>query len=238
MNERKVALFVEGLTEQVFVRDFLIKWYDWDTIEVGLDCFTLNAGNEHSAPYPYGTVDSKNYYQIFNIGNDNSVLSVMIDRADRLQNAGYTLVVGLRDMFNKVYHQKTFEKNNQRVIDQELNQKFIQSARESIEASAKQVDLCLLYAIMEVESWLLGMPKYMGQLQNITDPETEIYHPAAKLAELRTAEGLTYDKHRDEIESIVGDLTKDDYLALLQSGKCQSFRTFVTTILGIDNLSS
>ena len=232
MNVRKVALFVEGLTEQVFVRDFLLKWYDWDTSKVGLNCYTLNAGNEHYAPYPHGTVDSENYYQIFNVGNDNSVLSVMIERSDRLQKAGYTLVVGLRDMFNKVYHQKTFDKNNQRVIDPELNERFVQSAEDTIEVAAKHIDLCLHYAIMEVEAWILGMPSYMKQLQDITDPETEIYHPAAKLAELRSLEGLTYDKHREEINNIVGNLTKDDYLALLHSGRCQSFRKFVETLVG------
>ena len=46
MNVRKVALFVEGLAEQVFVRDFLIKWYDWDGSKVGLTCYKLHAGNE------------------------------------------------------------------------------------------------------------------------------------------------------------------------------------------------
>lgn len=232
MNVRKVALFVEGLAELVFVREFLLKWYDWDTSKVGLNCYTLNAGNEHYAPYPHGTVDSENYYQIFNVGNDNSVLSVMIERADRLQKAGYTLVVGLRDMFNKVYHQKTFDKNNQRVIDPELNERFVQSAEDTIEVAAKHIDLRLHYAIMEVEAWILGMPSYMEQLQDITDPETEIYHPAAKLAELRSLEGLTYNKHREEINNIVGNLTKDNYLALLHSGRCQSFRKFVETLVG------
>jgi len=232
MNVRKVALFVEGLAEQVFVRDFLIKWYDWDINKVGLACYKLHAGNEHDAPYPYGTVDSENYFQIFNVGNDSSVLSVMLDRADSLHNAGYSLVVGLRDMFSKVYHQKTFQKNNERIIDPELNERFIQSAKDTIEASSKSLELQMHFAIMEVEAWLLGMPKFIELLQDINDPETDIYHPAAKLAELRSLEGLTYDKHREEINNIVGKLTKDDYLALLHSGRCHSFRTFVDTLVG------
>lgn len=229
---RKVALFVEGLAEQVFVRDFLIKWYDWDINKVGLACYKLHAGNEYEAPYQHGTVDSENYFQIFNVGNDSSVLSVMLDRADRLHNAGYSLVVGLRDMFSKVYHQKTFQKNNERIIDPELNERFIQSAKEEIEASSKPLKLQMHYAIMEVEAWLLGMPKFMEHLQDINDPETDIYHPAEKLKELMEAMGSGYDKHSKDIEGIIGNLDKKDYLALYESGRCQSFRKFVNALVG------
>lgn len=232
MNVRKVALFVEGLAEQVFVRDFLIKWYDWDINKVGLACYKLHAGNEYEAPYQHGTVDSENYFQIFNVGNDSSVLSVMLDRADRLHNAGYSLVVGLRDMFSKVYHQKTFQKNNERIIDPELNERFIQSAKEEIEASSKPLELQMHYAIMEVEAWLLGMPKFMEHLQYINDPETDIYHPAEKLKELMEAMGSGYDKHSKDIEGIIGNLDKKDYLALYESGRCQSFRKFVDALVG------
>lgn len=231
MNVRKVALFVEGQAEQVFVRDFLIKWYDWDINKVGLACYKLHAGNEYEAPYQHGTVDSENYFQIFNVGNDSSVLSVMLDRANRLHNAGYSLVVGLRDMFSKVYHQKTFQKNNERIIDPELNERFIQSAKEEIEASSKPLELQMHYAIMEVEAWLLGMPKFMEHLQDINDPETDIYHPAEKLKELMEAMGSGYDKHSKDIESIIGNLDKKDYLALYESGRCQSFRKFVDALL-------
>lgn len=229
---RKVALFVEGLAEQVFVRDFLIKWYDWDINKVGLACYKLHAGNEYEAPYQHGTVDSEIYFQIFNVGNDSSVLSVMLDRADRLHNAGYSLVVGLRDMFSKVYHQKTFQKNNERIIDPELNERFIQSAKEEIEASSKPLKLQMHYAIMEVEAWLLGMPKFMEHLQDINDPETDIYHPAEKLKELMEAMGSGYDKHSKDIEGIIGNLDKKDYLALYESGRCQSFRKFVDALVG------
>lgn len=232
MNVRKVALFVEGLAEQVFVRDFLIKWYDWDGSKVGLTCYKLHAGNEYDAPYPYGTADSENYFQIFNVGNDNSVLSIMLDRADWLHKAGYTLVVGLRDMFSKVYHQKTFQKNNERVIDPEINERFIQSAKEEMEASSKPLELQMHYAIMEVEAWLLGMSKFMEYLQDINDPETDIYHPAEKLKELMEDMGSGYDKHSKDIESIIGNLEKEDYLALYESGRCVSFRKFVEVLIG------
>lgn len=232
MNVRKVALFVEGYAEQIFVRDFLVKWYDWDSAKVGFNCYTLHADDQQEESYSWGDKDSENYFQILNASNDNKVLSAMLDRADGFHNAGYTLMIGLRDMFSEEYTKKTSAKHKKRVIDDEINEKYIQGAQMAIQSKSKSIDIHLHYAIMEVEAWLLGMPKYMEILTEIDDPEKEIYHPAAKLAELRKEEGLTYDKHKEEIENIVGNLTKEDYLSLFHSGRCRSFRTFVETLVG------
>ena len=232
MNVRKVALFVEGATEQIFVRDFLAKWYDWDGQKVGFNCYALHSDNEYDARHPYGSTDSENYFQIFNVGNDNSVLSKMLDRSERLSNVGYTLIIGLRDMFSDDYHKKTYAKNKSRIIDNELNVKYIQIARQEIEAQAKEDKVQLHYAIMEVEAWILGMKKFMDQMPEISDPETDIYHPTLKLAGLLEASGASYDKHTSEVESLLSGITKDDYIELLESGRCQSFRTFVESLVG------
>lgn len=231
MNEKKVALFVEGMTEQVFVRDFLLKWYDWDTNRVGIDCYKLYSDIQSTAPYTYGNKESENYFQIFDVGNDTRVLSEILCRADGLRKAGYSMVVGLRDMFSEAYITKTIERNGSRIIDQELNDRFVQGANDVINNNSKDISINIQYAIMEVEAWLLGMPKFYEYLSGINDPETEIFHPAAKLGELRQAEGLTYQKHRDEIEGIMGSISKEDYLALIDSGRCQSFKNFVDVLL-------
>ena len=233
MNVRKVALFVEGYAEQIFVRDFLVKWYDWDVNKVGLDCYVLHSDSLSSAPFPWGSKESECYFQILNVGNDKKVLSKMLQDADRLYNLGYSLVLGLRDMFSNDYHKATFDKNNQRIIDPEINERFIKGVQSTIEANSKEITMQLHFAIMEVEAWLLGMPKFIKQLSDIKDPETDVYHPAAKLKELIGAMGSSYDKHQGEIESLMDQVTKDDYLALLQSGRCASFKSFVETLTGV-----
>ena len=81
MNKRKVAVFVEGQAEYVFVRDFLCRWYDYDSTLLGIECFSLRSDLYNSEPYPFGDRKSVNYYQIVNVGNDRSVLSKKIGRA-------------------------------------------------------------------------------------------------------------------------------------------------------------
>ena len=231
MNVRKVALFVEGMTEQVFVRDFLLNWYDWDANKVGIDCYKLYVDCQTTVPYTYGNKESENYFQIFDVGNDAKVLSEILCRADGLQKAGYSMVVGLRDMFSEAYTNKTIERNGERKIDKELNDRFIQGTKEVIENYSKSINIHIQFAIMEVEAWLLGMPIFFENLSEINDPETDIYHPATILEELRKTDGLTYQKHRDEIEGIMGSIQKEDYLALIDSGRCQSFRKFVEVLM-------
>ena len=231
MNVRKVALFVEGMTEQVFVRELLLRWYDWDANRVGVDCYKLYAGAQSTVPYQYGSNESENYFQIFDVGNDAKVLSEILYRADTLRNAGYSMIVGLRDMFSENYTNKTIERNGDRIIDDELNERFIQGANEVIAHKAKDIKIHIKFAIMEVEAWLLGIPKFFEGLSGVNDPEIDIYHPSITLKELRKADGLTYNKHREEIEAIMGSITKDDYVALIDSGRCQSFSKFTEVLL-------
>lgn len=49
MNIRKIAVFVEGQTEYIFVRDFLCAWYEFDAKKLGLECYQFN-GNKGKLP--------------------------------------------------------------------------------------------------------------------------------------------------------------------------------------------
>lgn len=78
MNRRKVAVFVEGMTEQTFVREFLLKWYEYDAARLGIECYALRSDNQNESPFPWGDRSSENFYMILNVGNDKSVFSKML----------------------------------------------------------------------------------------------------------------------------------------------------------------
>lgn len=244
MNKRKIALFVEGDTELIFVRSFLNVWYNYDANLLGVECYKLQANQPHPVPYPIGSRDSENFYQIIIVGNDN-IMSKMLERAESLGNAGFSLVVGLRDMFCDAYHKKSV---HGRVVSPDLNARFIASAREVINncGLSNSSDIQIHYAIMEVETWLLGMSNILTLIDsNLTkedvvrqigidlsqDPETTIYHPAVELKKLFDLTGGQYDKHTDETEKIISQLIKEDYETLYHSGKCESFHRFVDAIV-------
>lgn len=188
MNSKKLAVFVEGQTELVFVREFLKQWYGYDVNIVGFDCYNLLSKEFCDAEYKYGNEDSENYFMIVNVGNDNSVLSSIGTFVD--------------------FH----------------------------------------FAIMEIEAWFLGMDGFMDRLDsrltrdfviknlNINlddDPENTIFHPAAELGKIYALVDKQYDKHKSDISSIMSLLTNDDFLRLINSGKCNTFKMFAESLLGV-----
>ena len=245
MNKRKVAVFVEGQTELVFVREFLSKWYCYDANVIGFDCYTLLKSEFQDVAYTYGSVDSENYYMLVNVGNDCSVLSKIRERIQQLDGLGYQLVIGLRDMYSAQY----IKDANGRKINYSVTQLHINTVREQIELIPEGDMIDFHFAIMEVEAWLLGMSRflqsigpqltheYVLQHTNINlseDPETSLFHPAAELGKIYGLVGRTYDKHEADIASIMDNLQVDDFINLIQSGNCQTFNAFAESLLAKD----
>ena len=100
---RKLAVFVEGQTELVFVREFLVKWFDYDGKKIGFNCYNLWNNNLVDTSYQYGDEKSENYYLIVNVGNDTSVLGKLRARMPFLVKNNYDIIIGLRDMFSDLY---------------------------------------------------------------------------------------------------------------------------------------
>lgn len=245
MNKRKIAIFVEGDTELIFVRHFLNTWYNYDANLLGFECYKLQSNNKNTVPYPIGDRNSENFYEIIIVGNDNSVLSKIFSRAEELGNSGFSSIIGLRDMYCEKYHKAS---SHGRVISASLNEKFISAAQKEISLSklSNRQDIQLHFAIMEVEAWLLGMNrlpmlietsltaediKERLKIDMSQDPETSFYHPAVVLSNIFNLGGKSYDKHKNEIEKIISQLMREDFEQLYCSGKCQSFKQFMDAIV-------
>lgn len=236
-EKRKVAVFVEGQTELVFVREMLLKWYSYS--QIGIACIALHGGKEIPVEYDFGDSDQDYFFQIINVGNDNSVLSNMLKRAKSLMACGFCAIIGLRDMFCDQYH-----KLSQRTIKDDINNRFYNAACDEIKQYDFADRLILCFAIMEVEAWILGMSQCIHEKLNVSDfsrvfdescdPEVTIYHPANVINDIFGLVGKSYDKHNTDVNSIVSFLEKKDFQDLYKSGKCESFRLFLDALLGTD----
>lgn len=242
MNKSKIAVFVEGQTELVFVREFLKMWYGYDANEIGFSCYSLHSNQYHDTSYSLGSEDSSNYYIIVNVGNDNSVLSKVIARVGYLRNKGYQMVIGLRDMYSKMYVQDV--KNHK--INDKVTQDHISDVKGYLKKEKLDDFVDIHFAIMEIEAWFLGMPHFFeGLSESLTkdnieskvginiddDPEKTYFHPAVVVNKIYRIEGKQYDKHLSEISSIMSHLTKEDFVQLMKSGKCLSFKNFVESLV-------
>ena len=230
---KRVAIFVEGQSELVFVREFLLKWFNYD---VDLECRALRYGDEtHKVDYDFPNAVAPCHFQIINVGMDGLVLPQILRQERRLYNVGYELIIGLRDMFCELYIKKVKD----RTMDLIVNDAFIKENLLTInekDVNADQIRLC--FAIMEIEAWWLGISSLWEDIDPITreqykldfaSPES-VFHPAVLIKKLCQAKGKEYDKHQGEVESIVGKIEREHYVDLHESQRFPSFCEFVNYI--------
>lgn len=219
---KKVALFVEGQAESIFVREFLLKWYEYNVAELGFDCYTMFSSDIRPIGRSYGNKESAHYYQIINVNNDNSVLGRIMENADRLVDRGFELIIGLRDMYTPRYREMAHDHR----VHVDLNQRFIKSSNKIISECLSHKNISFHFAIMEVEAWMIGLLNLSEE-----DPETAYIHPAKTLCDFMRQAGKQYDKKEGEVESICSQFTKEHFHNLLDSGRCSSFASFVQALV-------
>jgi hypothetical protein len=236
---RKFAIFVEGQTELITVREFLLREFGY---AVNIECRTLFKPSEFKKTpydYPQETCDYYEFhFQIINVGNDHAVLQRILKREKYMWSAGYEKIIGLRDMYSKAYREASPNK-----IDDAITQKFIEGFRKTIQDRAQSPEkIVMCFAIMEIEAWFLAMYQVFEKLDSrltidyikkqtgidlkYADPETEFFHPADQMETICRLAGMGYDKHKGDIEAIAAYLEKDDYQNLLESNKCSAFKKF------------
>ena len=153
---------------------------------------------------------------------------------------GFDKVVGLRDVYSESYINLYG-----RHLDQQNIADFIKDIQEPFEELDNTGFIRVQFAVMETEAWLLALSDVFQKIDSsldadglITkasvdvnrDPQTEYFHPYAKLEDIFKSVGKSYSKHWREIKEIVFKLNQSDFEALYNSGKCKSFREFYDSV--------
>lgn len=237
---RKIALFVEGQTELIVVREYLLRWFNYS--DISIECRTLfTDGKFNTAPYDFSTPTPQYFFQIINVGNDNAVLSRILKREEYMWNEGYERIIGLRDMYSKDYREEA------RTIDENVNQRFINTNKQTINNLAKRPqNIAMCFAIMETEAWFLGLSHIFEKMDarlthsfikentqhdlHNDDPEKTVFHPADVLNNMYNLIGQKYRKHEGDIEAILNLTDRTDFETLLSKDKCASFNQFHNAI--------
>jgi hypothetical protein len=240
---KKVAVFVEGQGEQIFVRELL--FYLGNPAKFRFECLRLEAGNLEEVPYTYGSKDAEIYFLIVNVQGDTNVLKTINQRERGLLAAGYSKIIGLRDMYSKAYRDISADQ-----IDDAVTQRFIEGANNTIATMSQPEKIHLHFAIMELEAWWLCMytllekidsqltveyiAQQLGYDLSTLDAETAFFHPVATLNQILSLVGGRYEKHFSEVESIMSKMTFDDICEILlgeNPPRCNSFKRFCEDLM-------
>jgi hypothetical protein len=146
----KIAVFVEGQGELIFVRRLLPLFIPYDMLS--FQCLSISADTMSRVPYEYPNPNACLSFTIVNVGNDEKVLTEIAEREKGLVNKGYCRILAVRDMYCAAYHKLAHN------IDPTVIDRFVNLHEATISDRMVHSDLIsIFFAIMELEAWLLGM---------------------------------------------------------------------------------
>jgi len=200
---KKIALFVEGQTEQIFaeklIREiigkhgFSIESYKfWGGKNITRNPFWLTTQNANG--------NTEYYFVIYDCGGDGKVQSDIRERLDSLREESFSLVIGIRDVFPETN------------IEKLKNYLYFGIPVES------GVSVKIVLAVNEVEAWFLAEETHYPRISkkisletankiagiDVSKDDTKIIpHPSDTLKQIYMRGGTTYDKSKDKVHRTV-----------------------------------
>ncbi len=200
---KKLAIFVEGQTEQIFLKSFIEEIAGVRNIE--FDCKVMVAGAFISLSQKTVLAGAQKYFVLLvNCQNDEKVKSVILDQRDSLAKNGYSLILGLRDLYPN-------QKSDLSTIEVKLKYRVPTSG----------VPTHILLAVTEIEAWFLQEHLHFSKIQAALDPlkfkeifgfdpinesAENVTHPSELLHTIYSSVGFAYKKNRKHVERTVNVL--------------------------------
>lgn len=229
---KKVAIFVEGQTEKIFVTELLRHLYGYENVDV-VDAQSRGKKRfvQLKAPKPHYSY----YFLIVDAGAGNKVTSDVLENCSNMRKNGYAKVLGLRDLFPNKHGDKG---------------KVLHAIEASIAQRNIPSEFCkIILAIMETEAWFLADHHLFGKIDgSLTpdrihrelqydlqrdDPEIAYEHPAKVIEKIYGLAGKTYGKHEKDAYQLANAM---DYKRLRLEAR--EGRKIASFFLFLDELQS
>ena len=226
---KRLAIFVEGQTEKIFVRKLLEEIAGKNNIAIAEQDMQGRQNSRFtvltmSDPV---TAQTKYYVLICNSGSDNSFVSDIRDQYASLVSSGYSKIIGLRDVYPIPIADKGILERSLRTV-----------------LPRGGVSSHIVLAVMEVEAWFLAEWKHFMKIDaNLTpsliqlnlgfNPEVDNMehrnHPAEDLHKAYQLVGKSYRKKENHVNRVVSNLDYE-FLYLQLAGVVPSLGKFIRYI--------
>lgn len=221
---KKIAIFVEGQTEQEFTIKLLSELAGRQGITFEL--YTQFGGQlsfielrSHQNPVIHAL--------IINCCNDGQVKSQIIDQYNSLVRSDYSLIIGLRDVY-------PFSHNDIPKLQSRLLVGL---------PSPQSIPIHLHLAILEIEAWFLEELTHFSRIDaKITENEIisngfdfnklsacDLSHPAETLKKIYQSVGKSYGKNKSHVERTVEALSYEE-LYINTRQKAPSLDKFINSL--------
>jgi hypothetical protein len=205
---KKLAIFVEGLTEQILVRRMLEAVLDRKKIAIQ----SVKISGGHNVRISFTVMiaaqvsrQTDYYVLIYDCGGETNVKGYMMTQRDSLVKSGYQLILGLRDVY------PNFDHSDLKKLRFGLNFRLPQDGA--------QTHISL--AVMETEAWFLGEYTHFMRMSRKLTPEfiqkrlgfnpkkddMELRHcPSQDLKHIYHLVGHDYTKKKQRLSTVVNKL--------------------------------
>lgn len=232
---KKLAIFVEGQTEQIFVERLVKEIAGYKKLSIEIYEFQGSKGNRKIQQTKSSiNLNTPFFVLLYNCGNDSHVISDMKKEYKSLTANGYDKIIGLRDLYPKSLPEKDQMEKSIRALLKPLQKNGI--------------PLIVNLAIMEIEAWFLAEWHYFERLDPRLTPDfiaqnfgfdlriidiEERPHPSEDLENIYRLINRNYDKSKDTVKQIVDYLDYEFlYLHLIKTVKnLHSFIQEIDTFL-------
>jgi hypothetical protein len=222
MTPKKIACFVEGQTEQIFVERLFQEIAGYKKISIETCKFQGGKANRIIQLLKLSTIKNAPFFVLlYDCGNDAHVVSDIRKQHQSLIKNGYEKILGLRDLYP---------------IPLGTKEKIETGIRGFLKPLQKiGVPISVILAVMEVEAWFLAEWNYLAKLDNrltcdfilqkcgldlrIIDTEQRA-RPSQDLDEIYRLVSRNYDKSEKTSQEIINNLDYEIlYLHLVNSVK-------------------
>ena len=198
----KIAFFVEGQTERIFIEKLLSEYLTYSKYAIesvkllGEKSVKITTKSNFSPKIKYNIL-------IYDVGGDEKAVSALLERAEKMINQfKYYRLFALRDLHPKKRENK---KKIINLVNYEFNKKPFRN------------HLRFILAIMEIESWFLADYNLFYRTNNILRPnyiknklhidlikdDPELYEsPAVKVGKILSLVGIKYKKREKQSYNI------------------------------------
>ena len=235
---KRIAIFVEGESEKIFVYNLLLKIIDASKLKI--ECFKVGVDNNFKPDsYSYSSPTAEIDILIFDSGGDNRVVSSIYRSAKNMNELGYETIIGLRDLYCQQYDDLSPSK-----INPTISNKIMEAARETLGSLKFGENVKLFFSVMELEAWYLGfidaldrmgysltdINRILGIKLEEIDPEGGFYKPKSAIEKVHTqVKGNAFNEVKFA-HSISQTLRSNEISAVVNSGKLSHFKDFVECI--------
>jgi hypothetical protein len=153
MTQKKLAIFVEGQTERIFIERLLREIAGYKKVSIQVNQVSGNKSNRRIQPLKSNILENTPFFiLLYDCGCDSHVLSDIKKQHNSLSDSGYEKIIGLRDLYPNSLEKREIVENG--------NKGFLKTFQKI------GIPIAMILVIMEIEAWFLGEYSFLTKVDS------------------------------------------------------------------------